>query len=482
MKRILASIIQPAPQIFFNADGKGGGGGGNGSTDAGGGTPGAQNAPPPPAKQGLGSTFSKMLAEIKGETPAAGEGAGAGDGKGAGEGAGKGEGAGDGKGAAGGAAGGAGDGKGAATPNLFEVPADILKETPDAGDGKGAAAGAGDGKGAAAGAGDAGTGKKEGEGTALPTVEEMTRGMSDKGRENFKKQRDHYEQQLAAVRAELEAAKKGGGNGDVPQAIQAEIDELKRQNTEMSTALEKIGAERSPVYHNKFVKPRADLLATLREHVKEVGGDEGAALKALEIKDRRARSEALEAALGDDSTDIDKATVGTLVSQLLKLDREAADFLANSKTEMEKYDRENQAAMQREAEQATAARQQRFGEVVNGMATEHFLLRRLPDGHPAAAEWNARQANIMQEAQTFLFTAEGFDDFAKAAVQAKMVPTLQGIITHYMGELQKAQQQIAELTGAEPGAKQGGSGGKGAGGGEHKSFASRVMSTMKEGE
>lgn len=303
-----------------------------------------------------------------------------------------------------------------------------------------------------------------------------TKGMSAGSAANFRKlaQAKHaVEVEADRLRKELNAAK--AAKPELPPEVKAQLTELERLREEHRNAqetLEKIGAERSPQYQNKFVNGRNSLVERAKKLVQSRGGDGAAFADAMAKLQGRERSVAIQAAV-ENLEQIDVQSVASLVAQVDDLDEQAKDFLANSRTELERQERDQQAAEQEEINKNLAARRQRFNEVFNGM------LKMYPDDHPMAAEANPIVKEALEKAQSFLFETTTFDKFAEASIAYALYPTLQKNLAAAASRIIELEAQLEEIEAAGPSV---GSGGGGSGGQEQpKGFADRFKGEMNKG-
>ena len=305
-------------------------------------------------------------------------------------------------------------------------------------------------------------------------IEAATKGLSAKAAENFRtvaSARDAAEQKAAALAKELETLKTA--KPAIPPEIQEKLNRLAEIETEHASLLDvvqKIGAERSPAYQNKYVKGKAALLDRAAGIVKKYGGDDSAFKAALALTGRD-RSDALSESMAD-LHDMDKNRIAAILTEVEALEEEGASFLDNAKESLQREEQEAQQMERQRTQEMVQARESAFVSVANKM------LHRLPDDHPLAAEANPMVDAAIEKAKKFLFEGSDFNEFAEASVARAMYPVLQERLLGAADRIAELEAQLEEFTNADPGG--GGSGG-GSGTdakGEEKSFADRYKSTM----
>jgi hypothetical protein len=308
-------------------------------------------------------------------------------------------------------------------------------------------------------------------------IEAATKGLSPKAAENFKAvaaARDAAEQKANALQKELETLK--AAKPAIPPEIQeklARLQEIETEHASLLDVVQKIGAERSPAYQNKFVKGKNALVEKAANIVKKFGGNADDFKAALALNGRE-RSDALSESMAD-LHDMDRTRVAAILTEIESLDEEGGSFLENAK---ESLMREEQEAQQMERQRQTEMVQAREAAF---HATANKMLHRLPDDHPLAAEANPMVDKALQEAKKFLFEGSDFNEFAEASVAKAMYPLLQQRLLTAAQTIAELEERLEELTNAEPGG--GGSGG-GSGTdakGEEKGFADRFKGAMTVG-
>lgn len=296
-----------------------------------------------------------------------------------------------------------------------------------------------------------------------------TKGMSAPAAANFKKlaaERDAAEKKAADIAAEFEKVK--AAKPELPSEVKqqlADLEALRAEHAKAMDMLEKIGAERSPAYQTKYVKGRATLIEKATTLVKNLGGDSAAFAAAMELKGKD-RSAAMANAM-EQMESFDVQRVAAIVTELESLDEEGSKFLGNAR---ESLQAEEQRAQQQEHErrqQLASAQDQTFTAVANGM------LSKLPDDHPDAAEVNGLVDKVIAEAKEFLFKSDKFEDFSTAAIAKAMFPVMKQKLSEAAQTIMKLEQQIEDLTNADPDLGSGGGGAGSGGAPQEKSFVER---------
>lgn len=285
-----------------------------------------------------------------------------------------------------------------------------------------------------------------------PATDELTKGMSEAARGNFKKMQETHAAKVAELTGQIEELKKGGA-GEAA-GIKAQLEKVQKENAELLEVVEKIGLERSPQFTQKFVKGRAELVTKMLAKVQEVGGDAEAFKKALTLGGK-ARFEAMQGALID-VPDMAQAQIAQLVGSLEGIDAERDTVLAQSKETLSAWERQQLEQAEQQRQQMGVAQRTRFTQLLDAMSGTTMMLRRVPPETPGADQWNATVDEIVKGGETLLFETTDWDQFAAASIRAKAYEKLEPMFKQTHALLAEANKRIAELTAAEPGTSNGG--------------------------
>lgn len=287
---------------------------------------------------------------------------------------------------------------------------------------------------------------------AAAAADEITKGMSDGARANFKKMQDAHAAKVADLTREIEALKTGGA-GEAA-SIKTQLEKVQQENKELLDVVEKIGLERSPQFTRKFIKGREELIGKTLAKVTEVGGDGDAFKKALGLSGK-ARFEAMEHALVD-VPEMAKAQIAGLVGNLETIDAEKDAVLAKSRETLTDWERQQLEQAEQQRQQMGVAQRTRFTQLLDAMSGTTMMLRKVPAETPGADQWNATVDEIVKGGETLLFETTDWDQFAAASIRAKAYEKLEPMFKQTHALLAEANKRIAELTAAEPGTSNGG--------------------------
>jgi hypothetical protein len=260
-----------------------------------------------------------------------------------------------------------------------------------------------------------------------------TKGMSPKASDNFRliaSARDAAETRAADLQRQLDAIKQGPQFTPEIQAKLERLEAIEKEYGEMSSVMEKIGAERSPTYQNKFVKGRQELINKAKALVRKNGGDDVAFEEAIKLTGSD-RNDAISTALVNINA-MDSSRIGDLLTKLDVLDEEGEAFITNARESLLAEEKAQQQAELQRRQQVAKDQDENFMKVVNTM------LHKFPDDHPLAAEANPMVDEVIAGAKEFLFKNEDFGEFVKAAVSHRMYPKM-------IEKLGAATKRIAEL-------------------------------------
>lgn len=305
--------------------------------------------------------------------------------------------------------------------------------------------------------------------------EALSKDMSPKGRENFKRQEAHYKGLITKAETDLAEAKKAV-EARVPseeaaklrtdfETLKAERDALKAEHAEMSKTMELIAVERSPQFQAKYVRERAAILDSAAKRVDRAGGNSAAFKAALQLEGAE-RYTKIEEAMGEIPQFVQNQ-VASEVAKLETLDEERAAALKNAGSVREQWAEEQTAAQKQQETEVIKARQTRFSEVIPALAQPPegsqvpacILAKKLDPSHEKAAAWNGDIDAIEQKAKALLFNGTDFNEFAAAAYKASAYDKMQALFVQVANQNEQFRQQIAELTGGEPGGSNGAGGG-----------------------
>lgn len=281
---------------------------------------------------------------------------------------------------------------------------------------------------------------------------EATKGMQGKVRENFEKamNRAHTaEQKAATLEKELTALK--AQKVELPAEVKAqlaELESLRKDHKEVMDQMERIGVERSPGYQNKFVKGRKQLVDKAVEMMKRYGGADEKFLAALELSGKQ-RSTAMAEAL-EGMEDYERNRVASLINQIEDLDEEGAKYLLNASESLQQQEVEAQRAEREQRTQDQVKQKEAF------MVTANSMLRKFPEDHPLAAETNPMVDQVIADAQKFMFEETNFQSFSEAAIAKAMFPHFKQRLGAAAQRIAELEQQLEEMSAAEPGTKSGG--------------------------
>lgn len=298
-----------------------------------------------------------------------------------------------------------------------------------------------------------------------------TKGMSSNAAANFRKASElRYAAEAEAAKLKAEVEKLRNVKPELPAEVKAQLAELERLRQEHAATtdiLEKIGAERSPAYQQKFVKGKQQLIEKAKGLLVKYGGDAKLFEDAMALHGKD-RSAAIARAMEDMET-FDQQRVAGVMTEMETLEEEGGKFLGNAR---EALQAEERLAQQQELERGQQMIQAKTNAFI---AKANSILHKLPDDHPDAPEVNGIVEKVIQESQEFLFKGDKFDDFAEAAIARSMFPIMKQKLQDAALTIAKLESQIEELTSADPnlGSGGGGAGNQDGGAGKEQSFIER---------
>lgn len=311
--------------------------------------------------------------------------------------------------------------------------------------------------------------------TADPTKEAeiaaATKGMSGKAADNFRtiaKARDEAQAEAAALRKELESIK---GNPQITPEIKAKLDayeSLQQERDQLNAAMEKLGAERSPAYQNKFVKGRQALVEKAKGLIARNGGDASLFEQALGMTGSE-RAEAMSAATGNMAA-LDANRVAGLLTDIEALDEDGKKFIENARESLINEEREAQQQELRQREELARNQDASFTQVING------IFHKFPDDHPLAAEANPMVDAAVTKAREFMAKETRYEEFVKAAAAYAVHDQMKQRMGILAQKLAEAEEKLAAFEDAEPDLSSGGGGP--AGKPEQKGLAGRFSAAM----
>lgn len=297
-----------------------------------------------------------------------------------------------------------------------------------------------------------------------------TKGMSGKAAENFRmiaKARDEAQAEAAALKKEIETLK---GSPQFTPEIKAKLDAydaLQQERDQLNAAMEKLGAERSPAYQNKFVKGRQALIDKAKGVIARNGGDATLFEQALGMTGAE-RAETMAAATGSMAA-LDSTRVSNLLTEIEALDEDGKKFIENARESLLNEEREAQQQELRQREELARNQDASFTQVING------IFHKFPDDHPLAAEANPMVDAAVTKAREFMQKETRYEEFVKAAAAYAVYPQMKERMGILAQKLAEAEEKLAALEDAEPDISNGGGAAPKA---ETKGFAGRFSAAM----
>lgn len=298
-----------------------------------------------------------------------------------------------------------------------------------------------------------------------------TKNLSPKAAENFRKittERDQANADAAALRKEIETLKTSPQFTPEIKAKLDAYDTLQQERDQLAAAMEKLGAERSPAYQNKFVKGRQAMIDKAKGVIARNGGDATLFEQALSMTGAE-RAEAMGAATASMAA-LDSTRVANLLTEIEALDEDGKKFIENARESLISEEREAQQQELRQREELARNQDASFTQVING------IFHKFPDDHPLAAEANPMVDSAVAKAREFMQKETRYEEFVKAAAAYAVYPQMKermGVLAQKVAELEAKLEEYEE---AEPDLSSGG--GAPAGKAETKGLAGRFSAAM----
>lgn len=297
-----------------------------------------------------------------------------------------------------------------------------------------------------------------------------TKNLSPKAAENFRKvttERDQALAQAAAFQKELETLKTSPQFTPEIKAKLDAYDALQQERDQLNAAMEKLGAERSPAYQNKFVKGRQALIDKAKGVIARNGGDATLFEQALGMTGAE-RAETMAAATGSMAA-LDSTRVSNLLTEIEALEEDGKKFIENARESLLNEEREAQQQELRQREELARNQDASFTQVING------IFHKFPDDHPLAAEANPMVDAAVTKAREFMQKETRYEEFVKAAAAYAVYPQMKERMGILAQKLAEAEEKLAALEDAEPDLSNGGGAAPKA---ETKGFAGRFSAAM----
>lgn len=250
-------------------------------------------------------------------------------------------------------------------------------------------------------------------------------------------------QELKLTREQLEETSKKVG---VPsEDFTKKLEELRRERDEYSEKLLRQAAQEHPEFQKKYVARQKEITERLNLRAKEMGVPEESIDMALRSSFRR-RAEIVE---DMDINPTAKAALINMMEQHDAIEGEKGGFLAQSREELTKWQRQQQEAAEAQDRERAAMEERTFAAVAEKMSKTFAPFQKV-EGNAA---WNAQADALHAEAKKYFNGQVPLESLAEVVHRGLGARVLEEkIIPGLRSQLQSLAAENARLKAAQPGA------------------------------
>lgn len=270
----------------------------------------------------------------------------------------------------------------------------------------------------------------------------------DKKGDNWKNARGIIERQGALI-TELRGKVTAGSQPN--DALVSENKQLKESLDSYKDAITALNVEYDPDHRKKFIDGRADLVKKAAGKFAVFGGKSDLLAETLQQPESRQRNVAVNELLSNLEDEGERARIRDFINQIDHLDDERAEIQKNPQQAWEKLKATETERQRNEAQQQERAKKAVFDSTMAKIGERIMLLRSVSNDVEGAKEWNARNAEIHDEAWKALGNDISPEDRVVNAALAKAAPHMEKLLMESRKELQAMRVRLAEYESGEPG-------------------------------
>lgn len=225
--------------------------------------------------------------------------------------------------------------------------------------------------------------------------EELPGEKDEKKQADYKKWRQQYQArgtEAAQLKAENEGLKKRTGSND-PE-IQNRLKQLETENGQYKEKFDKVYVESSDWYQNTYVKPREQAVNSVKQIVKDVGGDVDSIDKIFNMNGKAYWEELENLSVG--LPESAKIQLNNLVNGIRSGDQQRDQVLAQSKQTAEQLRQHELQNQKHRLQQDVTQTKTMLGELISDMRGKGLeVLQRTTD--PKAQWWNTEVVDVIEK-------------------------------------------------------------------------------------
>lgn len=235
--------------------------------------------------------------------------------------------------------------------------------------------------------------------------------------------------------------------------LDPEIEKKLKENEELRDAITAVNLELLPEFRKEFVDGRKELVKEASAKLQAYGGDPQLLADALGMAEGRRRDEAIEAAFGEDMTEVGKTKIRGLIAKIEEKDEAKNKMLSDPQNSFESYQARQTERQSKAKQEAKIARDTEIADVIISLPGLSPFLKPADPSMPDAKEWNADFETIPTQVRKSLGSDATLKDSAILAAKGHRFDFVEKLLIATYGKLQTAEKQLAEYDTAQPEAK-----------------------------
>jgi len=285
----------------------------------------------------------------------------------------------------------------------------------------------------------------------------------------FQKKYTELEQKIADYESKLKNT----------ESLNAQLEKLKKEHEESMSLVRQVNIDLDPEYRKTYIEGRKNLIEQAKSIVDESGGNPSDVEVALNLTGK-ARVEALSA-VADSMSTFQQGRLGSLISELTKLDKEAQEKRSNPETYLAQREQQMQAENVRRREESAKHLNLAYEDAFTQASKDIELFRKIEGNQ----EWNAQADEIANKAKSNWLQNNDMTTAARKHIEAEAMPVFRSLFLEQRNEnkslrkeLDDAKAELAKVYNTTPAMRTKSS--TAASGGRDLEFHERVTNSMNE--